>query len=214
MISIDLKDAYLSIPIDERDRRYLRLIWVNTTYEFQSPLRAQQCTKGFHEAAEARDGPPEQRGLRSMIFLYNMLLMGESRQDLQLQSQEVLSLLRLLGFRINWGKSQLTPSQQLTYLGLVTNTTLMSLTLPQVKVQKILKGCHSAPQRDRISVRDLSRLIGMMSATSYQPASLQNTPESEDKETEGGSALRGISTSEWQGQDGTAVVDNNAQQVE
>ena len=66
-----------------------------------------------------------------MIFLDDMLLMAESRQDLEHRSQEVLSLVRLLGFRINWGKSQLTPTHRLVYLGLEINTTCMTLTLPK-----------------------------------------------------------------------------------
>ena len=41
----------------------------------------------------------------------------------------------------------------------------MTLTLPEEKVQKILKGCQSALRKDRVSVRDWSSLIGMMSAT-------------------------------------------------
>jgi hypothetical protein len=104
-----------------------------------------------------------------MIFLDNMLLMAESRQDLEclylLLYLEVLYLLRLLGFRVNWEKSQLLPTYKLVYLGLTINTTLMTLTLPEEKMQKILKGCQSALQRDRLSVRDLSRLIGMMPVT-------------------------------------------------
>ena len=41
----------------------------------------------------------------------------------------------------------------------------MTLTLPEEKVQKILKGCQSTLHKDMVSVRDLLRLIGMMSAT-------------------------------------------------
>lgn len=35
MISIDLKDAYLSVPIWEEDRRFLRFSWGTYLYEFQ-----------------------------------------------------------------------------------------------------------------------------------------------------------------------------------
>jgi hypothetical protein len=51
------------------------------------------------------------------------------------------------------------------YLGLTIDTALMTLTLPEEKVQKILKGCQSTLRKDMVSVRDLSRLIGMMSVT-------------------------------------------------
>ena len=34
MATIDVKDAYFSIPIDIRDRKYLQFLWNNTLYEF------------------------------------------------------------------------------------------------------------------------------------------------------------------------------------
>ena len=37
MATIDLEDAYFSIPIDIRDRKYLRFLWNNTLYEFTCP---------------------------------------------------------------------------------------------------------------------------------------------------------------------------------
>ena len=70
------------------------------------------------------------------------MLRAEPRQDLKSQLHEVLALLGLLRFRINWGKSQLLPTHKLVYLGLTIDTTLMTLTLPEEKVQKTLKGCQ------------------------------------------------------------------------
>ena len=100
-----------------------------------------------------------------MIFLDDMLLMVKSRRNLECQTWEVLTLLRLLGFRIKWEKSPLLPTYKLVYLGLTINTTLMTLTLPEGKVQKILRGCQSTRSKDRVLVRNLLRLIEMMSAT-------------------------------------------------
>ena len=93
-----------------------------------------------------------------------MLLMAESRQDLKRQSQEVLALLRLLGLRINLGKSQLLPTHKLVCLGLTIDTTLMILTLPEEK-KRCRRSCQPTLRKDMVSVRDLSRQIGMKSAT-------------------------------------------------
>ena len=35
MTSLDLKDAYFSIPMSDSDRKYLRFLWRNVLYEFQ-----------------------------------------------------------------------------------------------------------------------------------------------------------------------------------
>ena len=166
MISIDLKDAYLSVPIRERDRKYLRFTWGDNMYEFQClPFGLSTAPRVFTKLLKPVMALLRQRGIRSMIFLDDILLMAGSEQSLECQSQEVLSLLRLLGFRINWIKSQLLPTHKLVYLGFTINTILMTLTLPEERLQKILKGCQSALHKNRVSVRDLSRLIGMMSAT-------------------------------------------------
>ena len=144
MVSIDLKDAYLSVPIKEGGRKYLRFAWEERVYEFQClPFGLSSAPRVFTKLLKPVMALLRQRGLRSMIFLDDMLLMAESRQDLERQSQEVLALLRLLGFRINWGKSQLLPTHKLVYLGLTIDTTLMTLTLPEEKVLKILKRCSA-----------------------------------------------------------------------
>ena len=142
MVSIDMKDAYLSVPIEEGGRKYLRFAWEERVYEFQClPFGLSSAPRVFTKLLKPVMALLRQRGLRSMIFLDDMLLMAESRQDLERQSQEVLALLRLLGFRINWGKSQLLPTHKLVYLGLTIDTTVMTLTLPEEKVLKILKRC-------------------------------------------------------------------------
>jgi hypothetical protein len=101
------------------------------------------------------------------------------------------------------------------YLGLTIDTALMTLTLPEEKVQKILKGCQSTLRKDMVSVRDLSRLIGMMSATTLAvlPAP-QRAPGLEDTNTEENTVLPDYGVSE-RGIEGRAgVVDRNAQPVE
>ena len=106
LVSINLKDAYLSVPIEEWDRKYLRFTWEESVYEFQClPVGLSSAPPVFTKLLKPVMALLRQRGLRSQTII--MLLMAESRQDLKHQSKEVLALLGLLGFRINWGKSQL-----------------------------------------------------------------------------------------------------------
>lgn len=53
----------------------------------------------------------------------------------------------------------------IAYLGLTIDTTLMILTLLEGKVQKITRECRIVLHKDKVSMRNLSRLIGMMSVT-------------------------------------------------
>jgi hypothetical protein len=155
----------------------------------------------FHEATETGQGPPQTEGATEHDLPRRYAVpMAESRQDLDRQSQEVLALLRLLGFRINWGKSQLLQTHKLVYLGLTIDTTLMTLTLPE--------------ERCRRSWRDANRLFVSVSEGLVQNDVGDRAPGLEDKNTEENTVLPdyGVSKRGIEGRAG--VVDRNAQPVE
>ena len=63
MVTIDLKDAYLSVPVDTEHRQYLRFIMGRRDLRIpMSPIRTEQCSEGFHQANEASDGATETSG--------------------------------------------------------------------------------------------------------------------------------------------------------
>ena len=73
--------------------------------------------------------------MRSIVFIDDIFLMVQSSQGLLEHTQEVIQLLQLLGFRINWEKSVLIPCQKITYLGFMISSKLMMLYLPEEKMQ-------------------------------------------------------------------------------
>ena len=81
-------------------------------------------------------------GLRAIVFLDDMLLLAQSMTLLRTQTQEVIHLLQLLGFIVNWEKSHLTPSQELTYLGFVINSWKMLTSLSQRSVGEGAEQTH------------------------------------------------------------------------
>ena len=124
-----------------------------------SPLWPQQCPRVFTKLMKPVMALLRQQGIQSVIFLDDILLMAESRLELEQWTQETLALLRLLGFRINWEKSQLVPTQVIG----IHNRCDQDET--EEKVQQIITDCQSATNRGRVTVRELSKLIGRMSAT-------------------------------------------------
>ena len=51
-----------------------------------------------------------QQEIRSIVFLDDTLMMARSRERLLRQVQEIVQLLQLLGFVVNFEKSQLNPT--------------------------------------------------------------------------------------------------------
>ena len=75
-------------------------------------------------------------------------------------------LLESLGFTTNVAKSQLSPSQQIKFLGFQVDSKRMKLLLPEEKVQNIIHICQEALTQGRVSIRQLSQLLGKLNAAS------------------------------------------------
>ena len=71
----------------------------------------------------------------------------------------------MLGFKINWEKSVLQPTQEVEYLGMQINSVSISVWLPKEKTQKLLSLSQEVFQTKKISLRDLASLVGKLQAT-------------------------------------------------
>lgn len=70
-----------------------------------------------------------------------------------------------LGFFINWEKSVLIPTQILVFLGFIINSITMTVSLTSQKVDKFLDFAHYVLGKETLPVREVEKLVGMM--TSY-----------------------------------------------
>ena len=101
-----------------------------------------------------------------VAYLDDLLIIGSTKEE-AIQSRDcVLFLLQKLGFSINWEKSELRPSQEMEFLGMIINSTTMTVWLPKEKVQKLLNLCQDTLKQEVISLRNLASLIGKLQATS------------------------------------------------
>ena len=107
MVSLDLKDAYFSVPILRPHCKYLRFIWRDQIYEFTClPFGYSLAPRVFAKIFKPIVAQLKLNGLGIVIFLDDILLL----QALFAECMEQLSLLRKLleslGFVINDAKSQ------------------------------------------------------------------------------------------------------------
>lgn len=76
MVSIDLKDAYLSVPVTQEDRHFLRFMWDGTLYEFQClPFGLSSAPRVFTKLLKPVVALLRRRGIRCILFLDDMLIM-------------------------------------------------------------------------------------------------------------------------------------------
>jgi len=165
MVTTDLKDAYLSVPVAQEHRSFLRFTWGCQLFQFQClPFGLSTARRVFTKIIKPVIALLRQQGIWVIIFL-DMLLMAQKREDLLAITQEVITLLHLLGLIINWDKSSLTPSQQIHFLGFMIDSVLMTMSLPK-EVKNIARSCQAVLKQETVTVRDLSRVLGRMTAAS------------------------------------------------
>ena len=69
-------------------------------------------------------------GVRLRRYLDDWLLQASSREQVLLALRTVLQLCRRLGIVVYWEKSQVIPTQQMVYLGVILDSLLSGLLLP------------------------------------------------------------------------------------
>ena len=166
LCTMDLKDAYLSVAVAQEHRKYLRFTWEDETFQFTClPFGLSSAPRVFTKLLRPVMAHIRRQGLRSVIYLDDLLLMSHHKDHLITKVKETTCLLESLGFWINRDKSQLCPSQEVTYLGFVVDSRLMSLRLPQDKLTQVRQACTDTLQQDTCSLRELAKIVGMLSAT-------------------------------------------------
>ena len=140
---LDLKDAYLMVPICLYHRRFLRFRWEDQVYQFTClPFGLSTAPRTFTKVLKPVVTAMHARGTRLVVYLDDFLLMNQSSQHLKQECQALLDLLEGVGFLVNYPKSDLLPSKCMTFLGFNIDSRDMTIRLPHEKVAAALAKCN------------------------------------------------------------------------
>ena len=117
MISLDLLDAYLQVPIHPESCRYRRFTMRGVPYQFRvlcfGLTTAPQVLTRLMAPISAI---LHRYGIRILRYLDDWLILAESRTTCIQARDRLLHLCEELGLQVNHRKSSLVPSQDMTYL--------------------------------------------------------------------------------------------------
>ena len=118
MVSVDLKDAYLQVPIHPLSCQYLRFVWRGRALQFRVLcFGLSTAPQVFTRIIAPISSTLHRRGIRLLQYLDNWLLLAEPQQKALSSTQTLLQLCTRLGVRINMEKSSLQPAQRMVFLG-------------------------------------------------------------------------------------------------
>ena len=159
--SVDLKDAYYSIPIHEDYQKYLKLLWKEAYYQYIA------LPNGFSPAVRVFTKfltPPfkylRSKGHLSVKYIDDSLLLGETFEICLNNIRDTVPLLRELGFTIHPEKSVLVPTQQIIFLGFVIDSVKMTIT--EERKQFIYMLCQNILSTYQATIRELAQTIGVI----------------------------------------------------
>ena len=117
MIKLDLKDAYLQIPIHQDHQHFLQFQWMEKTYQFLClPFGLTSSPRVFTKVLKPLVGILRQMGIRLVIYLDNILILHQSREELECLTPLICNLFKALGLVIYTKKTLLFPQQNTEFL--------------------------------------------------------------------------------------------------
>ena len=155
------------VPIHEQHKTYLRLQFQNKIYEFQClPFSLSSASRAFTRFLKPVVAVLRASGIRLVIYLDDILIMHQDRQEIVRIFNMVLALLENLGFLIKREKCSLYPTQALVFLGALLDSRKMTIAVPMQKVQNLQAKSAKALRNRSCSMHQLAAMIGRMNQTS------------------------------------------------
>ena len=167
MMSIDLRDAYYSVPVSPTYRKYLKFIWRDQLYQFTClPMGLSSSPRIFTKIMK-----PVFAHLRSewghccFGYIDDSIYLEDTQQLAETSTLHATQLLTRLGFVPHPTKSVFEPTQNLEFLGFQLNSVTMQVKLTPKKIERLINACQRALAPQTLSIRDLASLIGSLVAT-------------------------------------------------
>ncbi|XP_040196517.1 uncharacterized protein LOC120929266 [Rana temporaria] len=170
MVSLDLRDAYLHVPIAEGSQEFLRLaIDLGTSVvhlQFQAlPFGLSSSPRVFTKVLAEPIAFLRLQGVGIIAYLDDLLLFAASPEQVSRDLELTKKTLMDLGWLLNLEKSSLIPSQRIPYLGYTLDSTLLRVFLPLEKALKLEKSVSALQGSHQVSIRFLMSTLGLLTST-------------------------------------------------
>ena len=111
-VSLDLKDAYLSVPIDINDRIYLKFLWKWVLYQCNALIFGLASAPRVFTKINETYFYIRQREISSFHYIDDSLIQSDNYAQSEQHAKNLVELLEKMGFVINNEKSALVHLQQ------------------------------------------------------------------------------------------------------
>ena len=167
--SIDFKDAYFHIPIQEQSRKYLRFHVQGQTYQFKAlPFGLSTAPLEFTVVAKEVKLMATHKGIRIHQYLDDWLVSTRSHQVCLQHIQDLVKICQELGWMVNLEKSELEPKQIFDFVGYQFDLRVGRVRPTPDRWQNLQDKITEILSLPACPVRQFMSLIGFLTATEKQ----------------------------------------------
>ena len=167
--SIDFKDAYFHIPIQEHSRKYLRFHVQGQTYQFRAlPFGLSIAPLEFTVIAKEVKLMAIHRGIRIHQYPDDWLVRATSHQACLQHTQKLVEICQKLGWLVNLDKSELDPKQVFDFVGYQFDLQAGRVRRTPDQWQSLQNKIWEILSLPACPVRQFMSLIGLLTATEKQ----------------------------------------------
>ncbi|KAJ8044060.1 hypothetical protein HOLleu_11420 [Holothuria leucospilota] len=165
MASIDLKDAYYSVPIDCDHRKYLRFEWNHNVYEYTClPNGLASAPRVFTKLLKPVFSNLRKRGFNVVGYIDDIFIKGDTFNDCEQAVKATVNLLTELGFLVHYVKSEPEPNKEIRFLGFMLNSEKMTISPSFEKKEKTKEKSKMLLRASSVKIRNLAEIIGVLVA--------------------------------------------------
>ena len=139
MVSLDLKDAYLQVPMHPESHKFLRFVAGGKVSQFKVLcFGLSTAPQVFTRVMAPVSAFLHRTGIRLRRYLDDWLIQASSWEQVLLALETVLQPCKLLGIVVNWEKSRLIPTRRMVYLGVLLDSISFRVSPALKRVEKLL----------------------------------------------------------------------------
>lgn len=166
MGSVDLSEAYYSIPLCKQDWKWFRFWFKGQKYQFKVLVMGlASAPRVWTKIMKPVFAFLRKQGYISVSYIDDSYLQGTTFKECQENISKTVKLMDDLGLTVNTKKSVLIPTQKLKFVGFILCSVSMTVRLTQEKITNIKTLCFEILKKKFITIRTLAKLIGMLVAS-------------------------------------------------
>ncbi len=136
--SIDLSDAYYTVPLHKKYKKYVRFIWKGIRYQYRVlAMGLSSAPRQFTKLLKPVMAHLQRQQIAISAYLDDLFITGSTREKCMQDVQRTIQVLRQLGFAVNESKSVVRPTQVISHLGFEINTLDMTVKLGHDKLARL-----------------------------------------------------------------------------